>query len=112
MTLIGGTTASFWFKNKGIKEKITNILKKQKFGFILTEKLRKKYRIPASKEHGELIFAMNPKYYIFPNYYQTKNPFKSMHSYPTDKEDLDGILITNKTLNKKRLNMPDFINLI
>lgn len=112
LTLIGGTSVSFWFKNKKIKKKITNILKKQKFGFILTEKLRKKYRIPKSIEHGELIFAVNPEYYIFPNYYQTKNPFKSMHSYPTDKADINGILVTNKETSKKQLNIPEVADMI
>ena len=96
----GGTIVSFWFKNNNIKEQITNILKKIKQGKILTKEDKKHYQIPDTKEYGDLIFLINPKYLIYPNYYQKIKPFKAMHGYAPDKADLDGFLITNKKITK------------
>ncbi len=96
----GGTTVSFWFKNNNIKEEITNILKKTKQGKILTKQDKKHYQIPDTKEYGDLIFLIQPKYLIFPNYYQKTKPFKAMHGYAPDKADLDGFIITNKKIPK------------
>lgn len=100
-----GTTAHFWFENEKIKNKIINILKDLKCGFILTDTFKRLYKIPLSSKYGELIFVMKSGYYIHPNYYQTK-PFKSMHGYTTD---LDGVLITNRRLDKKEINIQDVL---
>lgn len=110
----GGTTTSFWFKNNEIKNKITKKLQKLKFGHILTEAERKKYKIPEARKHGEVIFLMNPGYNIFPNYYQKSEheKFKTMHGYAPDKCNHDGFLIINKKINKKVLNMVDVIKWI
>jgi len=95
----GGTTISFWFKNNSIKERIMNILKTIKQGKILTQRDRIHYQIP-EREYGDLIFLIEPKYLIYPNFYQKSKPFKAMHGYAPDKADLDGFLITNKRIPK------------
>lgn len=111
LAFYAGTTTSFWFKHDEIKKEIINLLSKIKEGHILTEKGRKKYKIPLSKEHGEIIFVMNPGNYIFPNFYQHEKPFKAMHGYAPNEADSDGILIINKKIKKKTLNMIDVCKL-
>ncbi len=111
LVFIGGTSLSFWFKNKKIKKTIINLLKKIKEGYILTEKERKKYNIPTNIENGELIFVVKPGNYIFPNYYQAKIPYKAMHGYEPDKYNSDGILITDIKLKKKSYSLDEIINL-
>ena len=74
-----------------------NILKTIKQGKILTQRDRIHYQIP-EREYGDLIFLIEPKYLIYPNFYQKSKPFKAMHGYAPDKADLDGFLITNKKI--------------
>jgi predicted AlkP superfamily pyrophosphatase or phosphodiesterase len=111
LVFIGGTTLSFWFKNEEIKKKIIQELEKIKQGHILTEKEIKKYKIKKGKENGELFFVMHPGNYIFPNYYQIKEPYKAMHGYEPDKCDCDGILISNKKLKKRVYQMNEVYEL-
>ena len=87
-------------KNNLIKEQITNILKTIEEGKTLTKEDKEYYQIPDTKEYGDLIFLINPKYLIYPNYYQKTKPFKAMHGYAPDKADLDGFIITNKKIPK------------
>ena len=105
---IGGTTIHFWFNNKERKKAIQNILKKEKIK-ILNEKDAQKYKIPLSKEYGDLIGYLKKGRYFFPNFYQEKETekFKAMHGYPDDKE-LNGFLISNKKIPKK-LNIFDVL---
>jgi len=112
LVFYGGTTASFWFKNEKIRKEIVNKLKKFRFGKILSEKDKKRYKMPLSKKHGEVIFAVNPGVMIFPNYYEKteKEKFKAMHGYMPLKE-LDGILITDIKV-KKVMGMADVCKIL
>lgn len=103
---LGGTTISFWFFNKKIKEGIEKILKEVKGIKILNKKDAEKYSMPFSEKEGELIAYLEKGNYFFPNFYQKKDKekFIAMHGYPDDKE-LDGFLITNiKTKKELKLN--------
>ncbi len=110
---IGGTSVSFWFKNKKIKKEILKILGKFDNLYRLTDKLAEKYQIPLSDKIGEEIFFVKKGDYIFPNFYQVseKEKFVSMHGYPLDKE-LDGFLITNFSKIKKSLKMEEVFEIL
>jgi hypothetical protein len=114
ISFYGGTTASFWFKSDSARKEVKEKLSKLKFGHIMTDAERKGYMIPSSSKHGEIIFSVDPGTMIFPNYYQKSESekFRAMHGYATDKCDLDGILITNRKLNKKEIEMKDMKGII
>jgi predicted AlkP superfamily pyrophosphatase or phosphodiesterase len=96
-----GTTISFWFKDKKIKEEIINKLSKIKELELLNKKMADKLNVPFDKKDGELVFFVRKGEYFFPNFYQRshKERFVSMHGYPSGKE-LSGFLITNKKVPK------------
>jgi len=104
LAFYGGTHISFWFDNKVIKNKIIKILSSIKEGYILTEEDRINQHIPLDTKHGQLIFAIKPNNFICPNYYQrSKNDFVSMHGYDTRLFDKNGILASNKKIEKRKV---------
>ncbi len=98
---IAGTTASFWFDNEKVRKEVLKRLKSIEGTNILTKEKAKKFKVPFSKDYGELIVYLNKGNYFFPNFYQRteKEKFKAMHGYPEDKE-LDGIFISNIHVKK------------
>lgn len=110
----GGTTVSFWFATKEARREVESALSKLKFGKILSGKELKKYHIPSGLRHGEMIFAVEPGFMIFPNYYESRpgEKFRSMHGYRPDRCDSDGILLTNIKLKKDIMEMPEALGAI
>lgn len=114
MAFYAGTTASFWFKSKDSESAVMKKLRGLEFGEVLSRGERKRYHIPASERHGELIFALKPGIMIFPNYYQRgeNERFRMMHGYPPDRCDSNGILITNIKLRKGVMEMPEVLRIM
>jgi len=92
--------ARFWFRNIKEREDVEKVLSKLEDshkGFIITHDIMEKYhaKIP-EREYGSLIFCLKPPY-IF----DVVDPSAvSMHGYPPDYPDLDGVLVSNKKLKK------------
>jgi len=108
----GGTTASFWPKDKKEEAKIKSELNKLKFGKIIKNDEREKLGIPPGEEHGKIIFAMNSGNMIFPNYYESKNEkFKAMHGFAPCKEQ-NGFLIINQKTKIKKAKMHEALRII
>ena len=105
------TLARFWFDKEEEKKKLESELKKLKYGVLLNDALKKKYKVPNDRKYGDLIFALNPGYVFMPNCYQSSE-VKGMHGYCPDKCDIDGILLTDLKLNKKVLNFKEANRLI
>jgi len=107
-----GTTASFWFENEKTKSTVLKRLSGLEFGRVLSPAERKRYRIPGSRKHGEIIFMMKPGHLIFPNYYQKSEKFRAMHYYAPDECSVDGIIISNMKIKRKTINLVDVKKLI
>ena len=103
------TLARFWFFSDEKRKQIESLLKKQKFGHLLSKKELNKYEICGlDKAYGELFFLLNDGNLIFPNFFQTKNPAKAMHGYSLKSKDEQAFFISNqnfpKTLKTRELS--------
>lgn len=102
---LDSTMARFWFKNKIVKEKVINLLKKIKNGKILKNKELKKFHLPKKQD---LLFICDPGYIISPNFFDGYNVPKGMHTYnPKLKEQKGFYLISFIKGRKKPAKMVD-----
>lgn len=106
--LIESTIVKLWFYDKEFKKIILNKLKKVKYGHILSNPEKKKFKINYEiDENFEEIFLVDPGYLICPNVFQNK-PIKGMHGYDCSKKGELAFLILNKKF-KKHGNMVDIL---
>lgn len=101
--------ARFWFRNEKegeeIEEALNNLIDKG-FGFILTDKLLKKFhaRMPKN-EYGDLIFYLEPPYV-----FDVVDPKAvSMHGYIPSYAALDGVCVANKVINRSYIKLEDMV---
>jgi len=74
--------ARFWFLNERARKLIYERLSTLKCGRVLHKSDMKKLGINnIGQEYGELIFALNEGYTIFPDFFRKCDPPKGMHGY-------------------------------
>lgn len=82
LVFLDSTMARFWFFNKRARKLIYERLSTLKCGQMLHKSDMKKLGINnIGQEYGELIFALNEGYTIFPDFFRKCNPPKGMHGY-------------------------------
>ncbi len=96
---LGSTMARFWFNNKEVEERVTNLLKTIKQGKIIDFK---EYNLPKT---CDLIFLANFKTVFFPNFFNTN--YKAMHGW--DPKQQKAFYLIKNFKGNKNLKMTDLL---
>lgn len=100
--LIDSCHARFWFEKEEKRNEVEKVLDKlDGMGFILTNEIQSRYNAEMPREYGELIFCLNKPYvFLSPNK-------KFMHGYLPDHREMNGVLISNRSIVKRVVNLQD-----
>ncbi len=85
MAFFDSTMARFWTKDRQTRDAIEDLLSSQSFGRVLSEAELSELGLGfAEREHGEIIFVMNPGHLVAPSFVSNGVP-KAMHGFhPSD----------------------------
>jgi hypothetical protein len=94
---IDATMALFWPKNEIARNLIVTQLSTIKSGAIITDKLKKQYRLDFKNSYyGEIIFALNPGAIFFPNFFNPFSAMKGLHGFRPEEEVQKAFIISDK----------------
>ncbi len=106
LAVYDSTMARFWFENSDARAAITNALKQESHGHILTDEELVRWGCDfPNNQFGELFFLLDPGHLLCPSFMGEK-PLAGMHGYDPDHEDSVAAFMTNTldAITPKRLD--------
>ncbi len=101
LVFLDSTMARFWFFNDGARKLICDRLSMLTCGQILNESDMEKLEISnIGYEYGEVIFALNEGYVLFPDFFRKHRPPKGMHGYAFPSYDAPILVIHAPNLSE------------
>jgi hypothetical protein len=100
MAFFDSTMARFWTKDRQTREKIESLLSSRPYGRVLSEAELSELGLGfGSKEHGEVVFVMNPGHLVAPSFVSTGVP-KAMHGFHPSDDFSRACLLSCKELER------------
>lgn len=108
LLFLDSTIARFWFFKDRAEKIIKQILNSSELlnkGFIITNNIANKYRIPVpNRRYGDLIWWANPGILIYPDYFHKFEKYNAMHGYDSYHDKMKGFaIIYSKDIEPKKI---------
>ena len=115
LVFLDSTVARFWFFNEKAKKLVSEILSRLRCGKTLDSSDMKMLGInEIGPEYGELFFAMNERWVIYPDFFRKHRPPMGMHGYAFSTLDTPILIAyaSNTTIDFKRRANASFIDIM
>jgi len=112
VVFLDSTMARFWFVEEKARRPISEAFSSCSWGrFLDYDDLRRFHIDKLGSEHGELIFALNDRSVLFPDFFRRREPPRGMHGYAVPTYDKP-VLIISSEKRKFGGSQPRFIDMM
>lgn len=106
--LVDSTTARFWPESKRERDEILSIMSKiPEVTFVKEEDFEKLHLANDKNLYGELFFYLKGEVVFIYTIHGFGKETKSMHGYHPNEPGNDGLFVSNRTILKDRVSLPD-----